>query len=307
VRVLITGIRGFIGGSFGRFVLGLGHQVTGTGRGVQPGEGWRGSYVQSDLSSVQVTNIVREFKPDVLLHAAGPASVGASLTNPIADLEGTANTCINVLEGVRQSDHDPLIVIASSAAVVGNPELLPVNEDAAVQPISPYGFHKAVSELLAREYAECFGLHVIACRFFSVFGVAQRRLLVWELYKQLAGPGEKAWLEGTGCESRDFLHVDDAAAAMFGLISAPALMESGNFKIINVGSGVETKVIALAEQLRNLVAPHKEISCRGVARPNDPLRWCADVSRLRSLLPSWQPRSLIEGLESCVNAWQRQS
>ena len=307
MRFLITGSRGFIGISLGRYVASRGHQVVGTGRGPQARDGWPGLYVQSDLSSQHVAEIVAEFQPDVLFHAAGPASVSVSLVDPIADMEGTAGTCTRVLEGVRRSAHRPVVVLASSAAVIGNPNQLPVREDAPVQPISPYGFHKAIGELLAREYAECFDLEIIACRFFSVFGVAQCRLLVWELYKQLAGPGEIAWLEGTGHESRDFLHIDDAAAAVLGLVSTRELTASNKFSIVNVASGVETTVTALAEQLRDLVAPHKEIRCRGVMRKNDPLRWCADVSLLRSLLPSWQPKTLNEGLAICVEGWERQA
>lgn len=306
MKFLITGSRGFIGGSFGRYANGLGHQVVGTGRESEAAESWPGPYVQSDLSSQHVTNIVREFQPDVLLHAAGPASVAASVSDPREDFEGTVSTCNNVLEGIRRSGCKPTFVLTSSAAVFGNPDRLPVNEDAPVQPISPYGFHKAVTELMAREYAECFGLDVIVCRFFSVFGVAQRRLLVWELYTQLAGANETAWLEGTGSESRDFLHVDDAAAAVVGLVDARASKTANKCTIVNVGSGVGTSVIELAQQIRTLVAPHKEIRCRGVIRKNDPLRWCADISRLQSFLPSWQPSPLTQGLERCVRAWQQQ-
>ena len=307
MKILITGSRGFIGGSFGRYAVKLGHELVGTGRGSAPGDGWPGPYVQSDLSSSHVASIVNEFQPEVVLQAAGPASVGNSLADPVADFAGTAGTTTSVLEGIRRSECKPLIVMVSSAAVFGNPEQLPVTEDAQVRPISPYGFHKAIAELLSKEYAECFGLDVIVCRFFSVFGVTQRRLLVWELYKQLAGPGDTAWLEGTGSESRDFLHVDDAAAAVFGLVDARSSMPSNTCTTVNIGSGVETSVMTLAEQLRDLVAPHKEIRCRGVMRKNDPLRWCADVSRLRSLLPSWQPKPLNEALAICVEAWQQQA
>ena len=302
MKLLITGSRGFIGGSFGRYAAKLGHQVVGTGRGFKPGDAWPHRYVQSDLSPSHIAGIIQEFEPDALLHAAGPASVSASLTDPVIDLEGTAGTSSNVLEGIRRSGCKPLLVMASSAAVYGNPNELPVNEDAPVQPISPYGYHKAIGELLSREYAECFGLDVIVCRFFSVFGVTQRRLLVWELYKQLAGPGDTAWLEGTGSESRDFLQVDDAAAAVLELANARVALPTNTCTMVNVGSGVETSVITLAQQLRDLIAPHKEIYCRGVRRQNDPLRWCADVSRLRSLRPEWQPKPSMRRWRSALKA-----
>ncbi len=63
--------------------------------------------------------------------------------------------------------------------------------------------------MIAREYAACFGVRVVIFRFFSVYGFAQRRLLVWEIYNQLASGENTVWLEGTGDETRDFFHIDD--------------------------------------------------------------------------------------------------
>lgn len=303
MRVLVTGITGFIGGSFGRYAGQAGHDVMGTGRFGSAGKEWLGLY--TPVTGVpDLSNLVRDFLPDVVLNAAGTASVTASLDDPLHDFRGSVYTCAEVLEAVRLSGTQPLIVIPSSAAVYGNPAVLPVAEDAALQPISPYGFHKAAAELLAREYAECFGLRVIICRFFSVFGFAQRRLLVWELYKQFAGNEPTVWLAGTGEETRDFLHIDDLGAAVLGLVEQSET-RAGDCMIVNVASGVETGVVALAEKLRDLVAPEKKILCRGNLRKNDPLRWCAEVSRLQTLLPTWQPRPLNEGLALCVNAWQQ--
>jgi UDP-glucose 4-epimerase len=287
VRLLITGISGFIGGSVGRYAERAGHTVRGAGRS----------------TSTDLTDLIRDFQPDVLLHAAGTASVGASIENPLNDFRGSVQTCADVLDAVRRSGNKPLVVIPSSAAVYGNPASLPVAEDVSLQPISPYGFHKVACELLAREYAECFGLNIMICRFFSVYGAAQRRLLVWELYQQLAGPETTAWLAGTGNETRDFLFIDDLAAALLGLID---WFESSQLQplVVNVASGSETGVLALAGMIRDLVAPDKEIRCRGDLRKNDPLRWRANISRLQTMLPSWQPRALADGLALCVNDWR---
>jgi nucleoside-diphosphate-sugar epimerase len=287
VKLLITGHSGFIGGSVGRYAERAGHTVRGAGRS----------------TTADLAHVIRHFGPDVLLNAAGTASVGASIENPLNDFHGSVQTCADVLDAVRQSGRKPIVVIPSSAAVYGNPAALPVAEDVSLQPISPYGFHKAACELLAREYAECFGLKVMICRFFSVYGAAQRRLLVWELYQQLAGTEKIAWLDGTGEETRDFLYIDDLAAALLGLIEQ---FESSPREplVVNVASGSETGVLTLAEVIRDLVAPEKEIRCRGHLRKNDPLRWRADITRLQTMLPSWRPRSLADGLALCVADWR---
>jgi UDP-glucose 4-epimerase len=288
VKILITGISGFIGGSFGPYAARLGHEVAGAGR-------------NDDLEV-----LIRDFLPDVLVNAAGTASVAASLDDPLHDFRGSVETCAGVLDAVRRSGKNPLVVIPSSAAVYGNPASLPVTEEAALQPISPYGFHKAATELLAREYAECFGLKVMICRFFSVFGPAQRRLLVWELYQQLIGPEEIAWLSGTGKESRDFLYIDDLSEALLGLVENSQQADR-DYVVVNVASGIETSVLRVAELLRELLVCEKEIRCKGNQRKNDPLRWRADISRLQTLLPQWKPRTLQEGLADCALAWRQMS
>jgi UDP-glucose 4-epimerase len=308
VRILITGISGFIGGSLGRYAVNAGQIVLGTGRSHSGSPNWTGPYVQTDASAEGLSEIIRNFVPDALLHAAGTASVSSSLADPLSDFSGAALVTASVLEAVRLADLKTLVVIPSSAAVYGNPASLPVSESAPIQPISPYGFHKAICELLAREYAENFGLNIIACRLFSVFGPLQHRLLVWELFQQLAGSETIAWLEGTGSESRDFLHVDDAAAALFQLLeSIPNDRTSGHFNIVNIASGKETSVTEIAEHMREMIAPAKKVSCRGASRQGDPVRWCADISRLRALVPSWQPRPLIERLADCLGVWQKEA
>lgn len=301
-KILTTGISGFIGGSFGRYAALLGHEVMGTGRKPQSSEDWSGLYAPI-TGSDELRDLIDDFRPDVVINAAGTASVGASVEDPLSDFRGSVQTCADVLDAVRSSEVHPLVVVPSSAAVYGNPASLPVSEDALLQPISPYGFHKVMCELLAREYAECFGLQVLVCRFFSVFGPAQRRLLVWELYQQLSGPEKTAWLSGTGEETRDFLYIDDLNAALLGLIEGFQKSDR-NHVSVNVAAGAETSVLHLAEMIRDLVAPEKEIRCRGNLRKNDPLRWRADVSRLQTLLPTWKPRTLQEGLADCAKTWK---
>jgi UDP-glucose 4-epimerase len=311
VKILVTGSNGFFGGGFGRHAARAGHELLGAGRASQPSEGWPGSYAQADVSTSDLSELFSSFRPELILHAAGAASVGASLKSPLDDLRASVLTWSNALDSVRRSGARPLVVFPSSAAIYGDPRTLPVGEREPARPISPYGYHKAACELLAREYAECFGLPVIVCRLFSVFGESQRRLLVWELYRQLADASPVAQLEGTGHETRDYLHVEDAAAAVLelaeGFMSGDKRFMKGSKRAVcttvNVASGEETRVLDLAEHIRSLVAPSKEIRCLGLARAGDPQRWRADISLLRTLAPRWHPRPFGERLARCVAAW----
>lgn len=305
MKLLVTGALGFIGGSVARRAARLGHTVVGTSRVEDPvpheGAGFP-ILVADDARAL--SHAVRAVAPDVILHAAGKASVGASIAAPAEDFEGSVLPWQTLLETVRAMDRRPLLVFPSSAAVYGNPASLPVTEDAPAHPISPYGFHKRVCEILADEHAVCFGLDIAVVRLFSVFGATQKRLLLWELFAQLTGPGDTAWLEGTGEETRDFLHVDDLADALLAIAAAPRPDPARGAEVINVASGEERTVLHLAHAVRDLVAPSKRIACRGHARPGDPKRWRADIGRLLDRAAPWRPRPFEDALRATVSDWQ---
>lgn len=299
MKIVITGSRGFIGGSFARFAAAAGHDVLGISRSSQPSVHWPGAHLRADTLHADLAPVIREFEPDLFLHAAGSASVGDSLADPLEDLRASAMTLANALEGVRRSGIAPVVIFPSSAAVYGNPATLPVTEEAPVAPISPYGFHKAAGEMLAREYAECFGLRAVVCRLFSVFGPRQHRLLVWEIFQQLAGAAPRVELQGTGGETRDFLHVDDVSTAFLQLAEKAA----SGLTVVNVASGREISVRDLAERLATGFAA-KPVHCRGHTRAGDPMHWRASIDLLGKLAPAWQPRELDAMLRATVSAWQ---
>lgn len=305
MKLLVTGALGFIGGSVARHAFERGHEVLGLARPEDPAPHRAPGFPITHLDgSASLTSILAAHAPDAVLHAAGKASVGASMSAPGDDFEGSVLTFQALLEAVRASGLRPRVILPSSAAVYGDPGALPVAEDAPAAPISPYGFHKRIAEILADEYAACFGLDVVVARLFSVFGPAQRRLLLWEIYAQLAGPGDEAWLDGTGAESRDFLPVSDVAEALIQLADRPRRGRPRAAEILNVASGEERTVLEIASAMRDLVAPHKRITCRGHERPGDPKRWRADITRLLDRAAPFRPRPFADALRACVEAWR---
>ena len=300
VRIAITGSRGFIGGSLGRFAAAAGHEVLGISRSAQPEPDWPGRYHCADSLHSDLSQAFREWMPEAIFHAAGSASVAGSMTEPLEDLRASAMTLGNVIESIRRAGITPVLLIPSSAAIYGNPVILPVSETGVPAPISPYGFHKAACELLGREAAELHGLRVIVCRFFSVYGPRQRRLLVWELYQQLSGGAPVVELQGTGSETRDFLHIADAAAAVLSL----AQRARRGLTVVNVASGTGTSVSQLAEEMKRVCDCDKMVICHGATSPGDPIHWEADITRLRELVPVWHPRPLRDGLMETVECWR---
>lgn len=303
MRLLITGAHGFIGASIGLFARAEGHDIIGVDRHLTAPDGWDGAYHALDfannLATDDLSRLIAQADPQLVLHAAGAASVAASYDTPLEDLNASVMLWARLLDGVRRSGTSPLVVFPSSAAVYGNPVTLPVAETAAIAPISPYGFHKRACELLGEEYATCFGLNVAVVRLFSTYGPRQRRLLLWELFERAAGSDSEITLYGTGKESRDYLYIDDLART---ILSLGAQTTSG-YQLLNVASGSEITTAELAAQVAQAVGVSKPVRAQGGLQTGNPLNWCADISRLKQQGAAFS-RSFADGLANCVEAWR---
>ena len=296
--MLITGSNGFIGGSVGRYAGSKGNYLLGIDRTPAAAEGWPGSYVQANIAGTDLAGIIGDFSPDVILHAAGSASVGASIEDPLTDFKTSVITWACTLDGVRRSGVRSVIIFPSSASVYGNPKQLPVGEDAAISPISPYGFNKVACELIAREYCECFGMDIVVARLFSVYGPGQKRLLLWELFSQAAGSESEIVLQGTGKETRDYMHIDDVAEVLLKLANC----EQKALTIANVASGKEISTRDLALLVADKAGVDKPVSSLGKARLGNPTNWRAEVGRINEL-GIFTSRPLSDGVEECVEEW----
>jgi UDP-glucose 4-epimerase len=299
MRWLITGGNGFLGFSIADYLVRAGNSVAGLTRHVQL-PGWF-RRLQYPASIQRLSELIRVERPDCILHAAGTASVSGSREAPGQDFTDSVVSWHVLLEATRQSDLKPKLFFPSSAAVFGNPTLLPVAENAERNPISPYGFHKVVCEQLAEEYAGLWEIPIVVCRLFSVFGPRQRRLLVWELFEQLYTDSPAIRLQGTGFEERDYLGIPDIAGAMNSL----AKLESSNLlEIYNFGSGKSLRVVDLVEILERLTGLRKPVIAGRIGRPGDPLHWRADNRRLREALSDWRPQSIEQTLAECFASWK---
>lgn len=304
MKLVVVGVRGFLGSVLGRHALQAGHQVLGVARSSQPDSTWRGEYVQADAVSFDFAPLLREFGADVVMHAAGSASVGRSFLEPHDDFRASTGPWANVLDGVRRSGGGAATLLLSSAAVYGSPQHLPVSEDEPDEPISPYGFHKAICETLGKSYAASYGLRIAHLRLFSTLGPSQRKLLVWQLFDKLRGcPTSRLTLEGTGQETRDYLYEDDVASAALGLAEITRSRREGGVLTVNVASGVESRVLEVAEMVARSV-PGATIAPGTSIRRGDPPRWRGNIERLQSLLPDWKPRPLSVAIDSCLAAWR---
>lgn len=300
--ILVTGGFGFLGGAVARKFKQQGYRVVGIGRGRWPveEESARGFDVWLDagvsLSSLMTLN--ERF--DVVVHCAGNGSVGYSVTNPLQDFYKTVQSTADLLEFMRLTQSSALLMYPSSAGVYGAKDDAPINESDALNPISPYGYHKRIVEDLLASFSRNYGMRVAVVRFFSLYGPGLTKQLLWDASVKLSAREGEAVFWGTGEETRDWIYIDDATDLIAGL---PQKAEP--FSIVNGAAGARVTVKAVLEMLRAELAVDTRIKFNGEQRSGDPRHYHADVSKLRRL--GLQPRvSLHDGLKHYV-AWFRTS
>ena len=177
----------------------------------------------------------------MILHCAGSANVGASVVNPMADLDGNLHSLYQLLLALKSFEKRPEIIFLSSAGVYGNPRQLPVRESDVAAPMSPYGLHKHMGEELCEYYNRIHGYHIRSIRIFSAYGNGLRKQLLWDIYQKYQNTG-RIELFGTGEETRDFIHVSDIMRAIDLILSY-----DGTETVINVANGEEVSIRELAE------------------------------------------------------------
>lgn len=262
-------------------------------------EGW--SVVEAGRPEVEIPSpefdvLLDSAEPELVVHCAGPASVPASVEDPSGDFRGSVRVLFDVLQRLR--GRDAALVLVSSAAVYGEPERLPVAEDAPISPISPYGFHRALCELLVREFHDLWGLRCCILRVFSAYGEGLRRQIMWDICSSALRDGAVS-LHGTGEESRDFVHASDVARAVT-LVARSAPLEADAY---NVATGSESSIASVAGLLLEELGSDVPLSFSGRTRPGDPRHWRADVGRLAAL--GYAPLVTLEEGARAYAAWAR--
>jgi UDP-glucose 4-epimerase len=220
LRALVTGAGGFLGSHISYYLGKSGYQVAAVGRfnATSAIDTLYPNLLKlcgMTLPDARFVAAVSEFKPDLVVHCAGTASVGDSVHDPYGDFQRTVDVCAFTLETLRTCSPGIHFCLLSSAAVYGNPLHLPISEHDQCKPVSSYGYHKLLCEILADEYAKLHGLKVTVLRVFSAYGERLRKQLIHDLcYKFLLDESPYVELFGSGEESRDFIHAVDVARSI---------------------------------------------------------------------------------------------
>lgn len=290
--VLVTGGSGFIGGHIAR-ALSADNDVTVLD--IAPAGAPEGTTViDGDVRDEAVVDDAVA-RTDVVFHEAALVSVAESVERPTESHAINATGTLNILEAARK--HDARVVFASSAAIYGHPESVPVAETHPKDPTSPYGLDKLAGDQYMRLYNDLYGLETVALRYFNVYGPGQTGgdyAGVIDVFSRQAERGEPITVHGEGDQTRDFVHIDDVVQANLLAAETDAVGEA-----FNVGTGESVTIRELAELIRDAVGSDSEI-VHIEPREGDIDHSRADIARPREKLGFEPTVELADGLESLL-------
>ncbi|QLG64322.1 NAD-dependent epimerase/dehydratase family protein [Halorarum salinum] len=234
---------------------------------------------------------------DLVFHEAGLVSVPDSVERPAESHDRNATATVRLLEAARRAD--ARAVLASSVAIYGEPESVPVAEDHPKEPASPYALDKLALDHYARLYNDLYGLETVALRYFNVYGPGQASgpySGVIRAFLDQARSGGPLTVEGDGEQTRDFVHVSDVVDAN---LAAARTDDVGT--AVNVGTGESVTIRELAGTVRDVTGADVDV-VHTDPRPGDLRRSRADLSRAREVLGYEPTVSLRDGLAALVES-----
>jgi UDP-glucose 4-epimerase len=301
MHFIVTGGAGFIGSHVTEQLLSEGYSVTvvdnlTTGSLQNLPEHPRLKLLLKDISTCQQQDFTDHI--DGIAHLAATPSVTESWLRPLEVHHNNLSTIIAVIQ-LCQTLNIPRLVFASSAAVYGRQNRLPISEEQDTCPISPYGLQKLVSEQYASLFAKQLGFSFVALRIFNVFGPRQvpssQYSGVISIFVTAMQQGLPITIYGDGTQTRDFIYVKDIA--IFFSKALTMTLASSECLTCNLSTGTSTSLLQLVDSLKAYFPQWKSETRFASPRPGDIQHSQADILRATSLL-GFTPQCLMP---SCIH------
>jgi UDP-glucose 4-epimerase len=320
MTVLVTGGAGYIGSHTVQALVEAGENVVvidnlSTGFSAFLPEGvplFIGDAADENL----VEGVIAAHGVESVIHFAGSIVVPESMRDPLAYYRNNTMTTRSLLNAVVKCGVSRFI-FSSTAAVYGNPDQMPVPENAPTRPLSPYGSSKLMTEIMLHDVASAHGMNYIVLRYFNVAGadpLARIGLATAGATHLLkiaveAATGQRAKIEVYGTDYptpdgsciRDFIHVSDLAQAHRAALSY--LREGGASATLNCGYGRGYSVLETIAAVRRVSGRNFAVQ-HAARRPGDITTMVADTSRIRTTL-DWTPQyDDLETIAAHALAWE---
>jgi len=248
--------------------------------------------VEGDILDKELVNDLVS-KNDIIIHTAAQVSVINSIEDPIKDAQNNILGTLTLLDAARRKKIKRFIYF-SSAAVYGNPEYLPINEDHPTNPMSPYGISKLTGEKYGMIFHSLFGLPFVCLRPFNIYSPRQNPGSpysgVISKFIERAKLDKPPIIFGEGSQTRDFVSVHDVVAVVIKCIE----QNSAIGEVFNVGTGIETSVKKLSRLCSDKEPVHQ------AANSGDIRNSYADISKARKILGYYSKYRLEDGLKDLM-------
>jgi UDP-glucose 4-epimerase len=318
MAVLITGGAGYIGSHMVFELLDRGEEIAVIDN-LSTGVWWvlppEANLVEGDIGDDSLLDkVMTSRRFDAVIHFAGSIVVPDSVADPLGYyLNNTVKSRTLIAAAVRHGI--PNFIFSSTAAVYGEPKTMPVTEEAAAQPVSPYGTSKLMTEWMLRDSAKAHGLRYAALRYFNVAGADERGRtgqstprathLIKVACQTLLGQRRHMEIFGRDYDTpdgtciRDYIHVDDLGSAH---VKALEQLGPGVELKLNLGTGRGYSVREVIDACRRVTGLQIQ-EVIGPRRPGDPPQLVADSSRAQKQL-DWQPQYRdIDAIVSTAWRW----
>jgi len=317
MKILITGINGFVAQHFLAFLATQQEEFTvlGIGRSEPSFDSNQFAPLKIEFAKVDLLNredvggILQNFKPQYLLHLASISSVGHSWKNPNDSFVNNTNIFLNLVDQIRLLDIPCRILSIGSSEEYGNvnPAQLPLTEESPLNPISPYAVARVSQEMISKIYADGYGRDIIMTRSFNHIGPGQKSVFVISSFaKQLvhiANDPTVSKIVTTGDLSiiRDFVDVRDVVKAYY------LLLKNGKKgEVYNICSGTGVSLQQIMDKMCNIL----DISItlqqdKNLIRPNDNKIIIGSAAKIENDLGWSREISLDKSLTDIISWWKQ--
>ena len=312
MRYLVTGGAGFIGSHIAESLLEQGHHVrvldnfsTGKRENIEVlqrrFDGNRLEVLEGDVRDAsRVWEAVRGV--NIIFHEAAFVSVPQSMDEPQNCFDVNISGTSQLFDAARKAGVSRAVV-ASSAAVYGESDALPLLEETPLQPKSPYAVSKRVNEMYAELFTNSFGFEVVALRYFNVYGPRQRPDSMYAaaipIFARRLMDNKAVTIFGDGGQTRDLINVHDIVRA--NLIASEHPKAAG--QVFNICTGVETRLLDLLDVMYELL-PNSPTHELAAPRPGDIYRSVGSPQKAADVMGFRAQVSLVDGLKEVIE-WMR--
>jgi len=304
MKILITGGMGFIGSNLIDLLLQEKHNIIVLTKSYSKKKNISHIRDKIKVEKVDITNhrklsnIIEQYKPEMIIHLAGETSHSKSFENPLKDIDSNAKSTLFLLEKIREMQLKCRFILGSTFIVIGKPKKLPVNENSPCNPTTIYGVNRLAGEQYCKIYHEVYGIDTISFRITNSFGpreqiVAKKNAINFLIHQ--AYRGEKITIFNEGKFFRDLIYISDVVSAIKIIMKKG---KSGNLYWIS--SNKKTWFYKLGNMLEKLTnAKTKFVETPRYTKKVDVGNFVVDNSKLRSL--GWKPKiSIEEGIEKTL-------